>query len=384
MRKFVVTGKKLGIRDKPELDSKGEKGYLTTGEIFEVAEEKSGRDGRMYFKLADGRGWTYNRSSKDFTKVVVEEVLPSKRPDALPSKTADGTPSDTDTLGRASSSDSHADVDTESASKCNSEPDAESNADLSGESELESAVDTDAEFDIVDTRPGKGFDAKMGSGVCREWVVDEWGKLKVKHGLDSWHLGFDKCKRSFGKCSYRRQVISISDHFLTEQSTTKKMVLNTMLHEIAHALVGKEHGHDSVWRAKAISIGCDGRRCNSHAIASSVQMPFELRCKKGCWSVGRYRQGVLPDTKFCRQCKGGLEYRHNGKLCNPMLPTNKYELRCKKGCWSVPKQRRQKRQMWEKKRCKQCGSEVKFGPAKRRRPTQAKSAKQRAKCSKAT
>jgi hypothetical protein len=35
---------------------------------------------------------------------------------------------------------------------------------------------------------------------------------------------------------------------------------DTILHEIAHALT-PGHNHDSVWRAKSIEIGCDGKRC---------------------------------------------------------------------------------------------------------------------------
>ncbi len=35
----------------------------------------------------------------------------------------------------------------------------------------------------------------------------------------------------------------------------------TILHEIAHALVGPGHGHDSVWRTQALKIGCTGSRC---------------------------------------------------------------------------------------------------------------------------
>ena len=40
-------------------------------------------------------------------------------------------------------------------------------------------------------------------------------------------------------------------------------VIDTLLHEIAHALVGHKHGHDAVWRRKALQIGCNGKRCYS-------------------------------------------------------------------------------------------------------------------------
>ena len=48
------------------------------------------------------------------------------------------------------------------------------------------------------------------------------------------------------------------------------------MHEIAHALVRKGHGHDAVWKAKALSIGCDGQRCG-HSF-TSTERPYELRC----------------------------------------------------------------------------------------------------------
>ena len=36
-------------------------------------------------------------------------------------------------------------------------------------------------------------------------------------------------------------------------------VKNTLLHEIAHALVGPGHRHNRVWRQKAREIGCDAK-----------------------------------------------------------------------------------------------------------------------------
>jgi hypothetical protein len=40
-------------------------------------------------------------------------------------------------------------------------------------------------------------------------------------------------------------------------------VRDTILHEIAHALVGPRHGHDATWAARARAIGCSGQRCVS-------------------------------------------------------------------------------------------------------------------------
>ena len=40
---------------------------------------------------------------------------------------------------------------------------------------------------------------------------------------------------------------------------------DTILHEMAHALVGQVHGHDAVWQAQV--LGCSGRRCHDVQLA---------------------------------------------------------------------------------------------------------------------
>jgi hypothetical protein len=87
--------------------------------------------------------------------------------------------------------------------------------------------------------------------------------LMEKHGLldNGWTFRFDKAKRRYGCCMYSKKIISLSSPLaeLREMANVK----NTILHEIAHALVGSGHGHDEVWRAKALKIGCNGNRCSS-------------------------------------------------------------------------------------------------------------------------
>jgi len=89
--------------------------------------------------------------------------------------------------------------------------------------------------------------------------------LMDKYGLieKGWFFIFDKAKRRFGCCSYRRRCITLSAP-LTE-IREESFVRNTILHEIAHALVGGRNGHNEVWRAKAIEIGCNGERCSNDA-----------------------------------------------------------------------------------------------------------------------
>ena len=80
-----------------------------------------------------------------------------------------------------------------------------------------------------------------------------------RHGLAGWKLVFDDAKTRAGVCRHGRREIGLSRP-LTRLATVEQ-VTDTVLHEIAHALAGPAHGHDRVWRATALRIGCSGTRC---------------------------------------------------------------------------------------------------------------------------
>jgi len=88
----------------------------------------------------------------------------------------------------------------------------------------------------------------------------------IKHGLKDlgWIFKFDNSVRRFGVCKHYRRIISLSKH-LTRLNPVED-VLDTILHEIAHALVGPKHGHDAVWKAKCVEIGAKPIRCYSEDI----------------------------------------------------------------------------------------------------------------------
>eukprot|EP00927_Polykrikos_kofoidii_P032828 TRINITY_DN27846_c0_g1_i1.p1 TRINITY_DN27846_c0_g1~~TRINITY_DN27846_c0_g1_i1.p1 ORF type:complete len:489 (-),score=88.28 TRINITY_DN27846_c0_g1_i1:48-1514(-) len=71
----VIGDKKVGIREEAGVEASTSKhGHIAAGAVFSVSERVLKEDGRLYLRLADGRGWTYDRSAKDFDKVVVAEV----------------------------------------------------------------------------------------------------------------------------------------------------------------------------------------------------------------------------------------------------------------------------------------------------------------------
>ena len=73
-----------------------------------------------------------------------------------------------------------------------------------------------------------------------------------KHAeLASWRFGFDSSVRRFGVCKFGRKIITISKALT--QLNKESHVLDTIRHEVAHALVGVGQGHNNVWRRKAIN-----------------------------------------------------------------------------------------------------------------------------------
>jgi predicted SprT family Zn-dependent metalloprotease len=125
--------------------------------------------------------------------------------------------------------------------------------------------------------------------------------LMDEHGLTGWRLVFDNAKTRAGVCRPSRKEIGLS-RALT-QLHSEAEVRDTVLHEIAHALVGTGHGHDAVWRAKALAIGCSGTRCVPET-APRVEGPWKGTCPAG-HVVTRHRR---PERVMsCRHCASSFD-----------------------------------------------------------------------------
>jgi hypothetical protein len=83
-------------------------------------------------------------------------------------------------------------------------------------------------------------------------------------------------------------------------------VRDTVLHEVAHALAGPQHGHDRVWRSIAVRIGCSGERCVSPG-SPRVEPPWLGTCPAGHTS-GRHRRPERVMT--CGECCPTFELAH--------------------------------------------------------------------------
>jgi len=127
--------------------------------------------------------------------------------------------------------------------------------------------------------------------------------LMLEHGLiqSGWQFEFDNARRRFGVCRFRTKRIGLSQHLVALNYEAK--VKDTILHEIAHALVGAKHGHDWVWKRKAIEIGCNGERCYSSAEVNTPQSRYIALCV-GCNTT--HKKHRAPKTSAsCGKCSGG-------------------------------------------------------------------------------
>jgi predicted SprT family Zn-dependent metalloprotease len=120
--------------------------------------------------------------------------------------------------------------------------------------------------------------------------------LMRRHGLTGWRLVFDNAKTRAGICRAVPREIGLS-RVLT-QLHSEADVTDTILHEIAHALVGPAHGHDAVWRAKALAIGCSAKRCVPGSAPRPVG-PWVGICPVGHLTT-RHRQPTR--VQSCGQC----------------------------------------------------------------------------------
>ncbi len=137
--------------------------------------------------------------------------------------------------------------------------------------------------------------------------IAAWARrVMMGFGLADWGFGFDNAKLRLGCCDYKKRRITMSKHYVARN--TPEQFKNTLLHEIAHALVGRGHGHDAAWRVTARRIGCNARRC------SQAEMPSgEWSATCGCCgkTSRRHRRPKRLTGWYCGVCgvvRGGMTW----------------------------------------------------------------------------
>lgn len=123
------------------------------------------------------------------------------------------------------------------------------------------------------------------------------------HGLSNWQFKWDRAKNRFGMCSHRQATIFMSS-FITPHITVEK-VLDTIAHEIAHALVGPNEGHNGKWRQKALELGSDGNA--AHLLPITLPSKWDYVCADCGYTYKTNRRLTRLWARYHTPCrKGGI------------------------------------------------------------------------------
>jgi predicted SprT family Zn-dependent metalloprotease len=137
-------------------------------------------------------------------------------------------------------------------------------------------------------------------------------QLFVQYDLENWQFKFDHARTRFGCCNFSTKTISLSK-ILTELNSPQK-IRDTILHEIAHALVGKNHAHDKVWKEKILAIGGRAERCFRKSEIEMPQSKFVAicpNCRAEFPTFRRHKRKVA--------CRGCCQKFNRGKFASEFL-----------------------------------------------------------------
>jgi predicted SprT family Zn-dependent metalloprotease len=130
-------------------------------------------------------------------------------------------------------------------------------------------------------------------------------KLLQEHGLrqKGWVIDIDNAKRRFGCCNYTQKEISLSRPLI--EANDYAQVLDTILHEIAHALTPGHH-HDEVWKAKCREIGCKDERCYSDKDTVLIAGKYTAVCG-GCGKTHSRHKRTPRGRRFACLCQNHIK-----------------------------------------------------------------------------
>ena len=130
-------------------------------------------------------------------------------------------------------------------------------------------------------------------------------ELMDQHGLldKGWSFEFDTAKRRFGVCRYGSRRIGLSKPLT--QANEEAQVRDTILHEIAHALVGVGHGHNSVWKAKCVEIGAKPERCYTEEDTNMIAGKYRAVCG-GCGKTYDRHKRLPKGRRYACPCQNNI------------------------------------------------------------------------------
>ena len=156
---------------------------------------------------------------------------------------------------------------------------------------------------IVKPSPGQRRELHQADRLIQDLMV----RQKVYHGLaDEWSATFDLAAGRAGICYFREKLICLAVSYC--MTAPEEELIDTVLHEVAHALVGAEHNHDRVWKLAAMRIGCTADRCTAVTHTASKWIG---RCKCARPILRKRLTREIRRTGRCAVCKTKIVWSTN-------------------------------------------------------------------------
>lgn len=142
--------------------------------------------------------------------------------------------------------------------------------------------------------------------MMKQNLIVKARQLMDQHGLQEWKLKIDNAKKRLGCCWYNRKTISLSKRHI--QVSNEELVIDTVLHEIAHALVGRGHGHDSVWQNMCLKIGAKPNACKEVEESFNDDAPYVAKCEPCNKKWFKYRKPPERCSYSCPRCRNKVVF----------------------------------------------------------------------------
>ena len=142
----------------------------------------------------------------------------------------------------------------------------------------------------------------------------------TRHGLRDWDFAFTNTKRRIGACRYRLKRIEIAEYYA--RNSPPETVLDTLRHEIAHAIAGPDARHGPAWKAVAIRVGATPRACETSDTAVVQPGDWQATCPSCEKRVHLYRRPASLGGYLCKcEARSPLTFEYKGDPSRePIVP----------------------------------------------------------------
>lgn len=133
-------------------------------------------------------------------------------------------------------------------------------------------------------------------------LMDYYGLAHVKF---EWNNSKRRLGTTWSNAIMGPYLILLSRSLFEHMSPEQRM--NTITHEIAHALVGHGHGHDYAWQQKHRELGGDGKRCTDLDLSDADESKI-FKWTGTCPGGHKTHRAAKSEKMFKMSCSKCLPY----------------------------------------------------------------------------